>query len=82
MLTAVGAATWPVGAQVWNGHMPAIMAKPTKIIGKIHCCASAGTCPSCNLSKLNVFNDSPEASFAKKKTAIIPSNTRALPPKE
>ena len=37
MLAAVGAATWPVGAQVWNGHMPAIMAKPKKISGKIHC---------------------------------------------
>ena len=23
MEAAVGAATWPVGAQVWKGHMPA-----------------------------------------------------------
>ncbi len=29
--TAVGAATWPVGDQVWNGNIPAKIANPTKI---------------------------------------------------
>ena len=29
METAVGAATWPVGDQPWNGNMPARMPKPT-----------------------------------------------------
>ena len=29
MLTAVGAATWPSGDQVWKGHRPASTPKPT-----------------------------------------------------
>src|SRR5882757_6182191 len=33
---AVGAATWPVGAHVWNGHKPAKIAKPTNTRGKAH----------------------------------------------
>ena len=36
MEAAVGAATWPVGAQVWKGHMPARIPKPTKTSGKHH----------------------------------------------
>ena len=28
MLTAVGAATWPTGDQVWKGHTAARMPKP------------------------------------------------------
>ena len=36
MEAAVGAATWPVGAQVWKGHMPARMANPVKTSGKAH----------------------------------------------
>ena len=28
MLTAVGAATWPSGDQVWNGHKPASTPNP------------------------------------------------------
>ena len=34
MLTAVGAATWPSGDQVWNGHRPARTPNPTMISGK------------------------------------------------
>jgi hypothetical protein len=36
MEAAVGAAPRPLGAQVWNGHKPARMAKPTKTSGKTH----------------------------------------------
>ena len=34
MLTAVGAATWPSGDQVWNGHIPASTPNPTMRNGK------------------------------------------------
>src|SRR6266404_7872070 len=37
---AVGAATWPVGAHVWNGHIPARTAKPTKINGNTQICTA------------------------------------------
>ena len=33
---AVGAATWPVGAQVWNGHRPARIPNPTNTSGNAH----------------------------------------------
>ena len=39
---AVGAATWPVGAQVWNGHMPANTAKPRNRTGNAHNCSANG----------------------------------------
>ena len=32
--TAVGAATWPSGDHVWNGHMPASTPKPIMKNGK------------------------------------------------
>ena len=31
--TAVGAATWPSGDQLWNGKIPASTAKPMKMNG-------------------------------------------------
>ena len=34
MDTAVGAATWPTGDQVWNGHRPASTPKPRNRNGK------------------------------------------------
>ena len=33
---AVGAATWPVGAQVWKGHKPARIPNPTNVSGNAH----------------------------------------------
>src|SRR5207249_4392690 len=33
---AVGAATWPVGAHVWNGHRPARIPNPTNTSGNAH----------------------------------------------
>ena len=46
MDAAVGAATWPVGAQVWKGHMPARIPKPTKTSGKHHIWKLTGR-PAC-----------------------------------
>ena len=34
MLTAVGAATWPSGDHVWNGHRPASTPQPMTNTGK------------------------------------------------
>ena len=46
---AVGAATWPVGAQVCNGQMPASTANPRNKTGKAQVCICGvnGKCASC-----------------------------------
>src|SRR3954470_6242574 len=76
MEAAVGAATWPVGAQVWNGHRPAKIAKPTNTSGNAHIWKFGGKGYFANSNKLIVF--APEITNA----AIIPIKTIALPTNE
>ena len=76
ILAAVGAAEWPCGAHVWNGHMPAKIAKPTNITGNTTACSPLEKSTVISTRKSKVFN--PEA----KNSASIPINTNALPPKE
>src|SRR4030042_4610246 len=54
--TAVGAATWPSGDQLWKGKMPPSTAKPKKTNGNQKCW-KAGENPACSIaSRSNVFN--------------------------
>ncbi len=73
---AVGAAACPVGAQVWNGHMPASTAKPTNTSGNSPICRCVERCAAASDSKLMLVP--PVATH----TAAIPASTSALPPKE
>src|SRR5881296_1148601 len=52
---AVGAATWPVGAQVCKGHNPARMAKPTNTSGKAQYWKGSGKAKLANSTKLVLF---------------------------
>src|SRR5437016_6470032 len=71
---AVGAATWPVGAQVCNGQMPASTAKPRNSTGKAQDC-NCGV----NWNRASSFKSSePELTYA----AMIPMKTSAPPKKE
>src|ERR1043166_5028511 len=76
MLAAVGAATWPVGAHVWNGHIPANTAKPTKMSGNAQRWNSGANLCCASVSRSNEVP--PEAQNA----ASMPMNTKALPTKE
>src|SRR5580698_7274738 len=73
---AVGAAAWPVGAQVWNGHMPASTANPTNTSGKNTIWKCVEKCVPASASKLMLCP--PEATHA----ATIPASTSALPANE
>src|SRR5262249_40191317 len=69
---AVGAAAWPVGAQVCKGQMPASTAKPRNNTGNAHDC-SCGENWNCASS----FRSSdPALTYATR----IPTNTN-MPPK-
>src|SRR5580658_3682875 len=76
MEAAVGAATWPVGAQVWKGQRPARMAKPTKTTMKAQFWKAGGNGYFANSTKSNVLP--PATTYA----AISPTRTMALPTNE
>src|SRR5512138_1134892 len=73
---AVGAATWPVGAQVWNGHMPARMANPTNTSGNAQSWKDREKGKPASSGRLKL--DAPETT----KAANNPTSTIALPTKE
>ena len=72
---AVGAAEWPVGAQVWNGHMPASTAKPMNTSGKQKNWKSGAKPMSLRASRSKVVPP------ALAHNARMPTKTNALPVK-
>ena len=76
MDAAVGAATWPVGAQVWNGQRPARIAKPTNTNGKAQYWKSSGNGYFASSNRLIVY--APAITYA----AMMPMSTIALPTNE
>ena len=72
--TPVGAATWPSGDQVWNGHMPARTPKPTMNSGKHHFWKSSSYWPSRSTVRSNV------PSAASTKMAKMPTKMSTEPP--
>src|SRR5277367_658180 len=73
---AVGAATWPVGAQVWKGHKPARIPKPTKTSGKHHIWKLTGRPAWARPASVVVWL--PDVAYA----ASRPMSTMAEPAKE
>ena len=80
MDTAVGAATWPSGDQVWKGHRPAREPKPTINNGKTRVWKVLSNRPfsaiRARVSSENVPSPCPDASAY---TARIPTQMRMLP---